>query len=298
MVINKHNYFIMINEIGSLSSEDAVILKHLEKRLLLPKSKLQALLPITSTRRNAFDTIKTKYLNNITISDEGVKRGLIAILPNISKEKANEIEDAHIIHWIDDALSYSQTLFRDFKWECMRQFEAMRMIRSAKALRERFDISKINTLPNEIEDLVREYMLPKTRLAVLEAGFPDIEVRLKQMTMPWLNGILKNCVYVVVDRVNKKIYNTYSNTSRSKTYGDCIDYSWNKIKPKMSYRAYRKADAVERILLAIRTCRDLVDCPTNYLAQELHKEAFHIFHSVLYVHRKFLEKKARGRQGR
>jgi hypothetical protein len=176
--------------------------------------------------------------------------------------------------------------------------EAMRIIRRSNVLREQFVISRINKLPNELEDIVREYMLPKTRLAVLEAGFPDIEARLKQMTIPWLNGILKNCIYPVVDRINKKIYNTYSNTSRSKTYGDCIDYSWNKIKPKMSYRAYRKTDAVERILLAIRTCRDLVDCPTNYLAQELHKEAFHIFHSILYVHQRFLEKKARGRQHR
>jgi len=285
----------MINENGSVSSEDAIILKHLEKRLLTPKSRLHTLLPIGSTRRDAFDTIKNNYLNNITISDDDVKRGLVRILPNISKEKANETDDAHIIHWIDDALSYSQCLFRDFRWECLRQMEAMRVIRRSNILRERFDLRRINALPNELEYLVREYMLPKTRFLVLEAGFPDIEARLRQMTMPWLNGILKNCVYAAVDRINKKIYNTYSNTSRSKTYGDCIDYIWNKTKPKMSYRAYRKTDAVERILLAIRTCRDLVDCPTNYLAQELHKEAFHIFHSALYVHRKFLEKKARKR---
>ena len=275
---------------------DAIILKHLENREHAPKSRLQALLPITSKRRDLFDRVKNNYLHNISTSDDGVKHGLVNILPNISKEIANEIDDEHIVHWIDDALSYSQTLFRDFKWECLRQMEAMRIIRRSNVLREQFVISRINELPNEIEDIVRAYMLPKTRLAVLEAGFPDIEVRLKQMTMPWLNGILKNCIYPVVDRINKKIYNTYSNTSRSKTYGDCIDYSWNKIKPKMSYRAYRKTDAVVRILLAIRTCRDLVECPTNYLAQELHKEAFHVFHSILYVHRRFLEKKARGKQ--
>jgi hypothetical protein len=277
---------------------DTVIMKHLENRTQIPKPKLQTHLSITTKRRETFDLIKSTYLQNISITDDVIKRGLVAILPNISKEIANETDDQHIIRWIDDSLTYSQTLFRDFKFECMRQFEAMRMIRAAKALRERFVITRINTLPNEIEDIVRGYMLPKTRLAVLEAGFPDIEARLKQMTMSWLNGILKNCVYAVVDRVNKKIYNTYSNTSRSKTYGDCIDYVWNKIKPKMSYRAYRKADAVERVLLAIRSCRDLVDCPTNYLAQELHKEAFHLFHSVLYVHRKFLEKKTRGRGNR
>jgi len=280
------------------SNADAIILKHLENREQTPKSRLQALLPITSKRRELFDRVKNNYLNNISTSDDDVKRGLVRILPNISKEIANETDDEHIVHWIDDALSYSQTLFRDFKWECLRQMEAMRIIRRSNVLREQFVISRINKLPNELEDIVREYMLPKTRLAVLEAGFPDIEARLKQMTIPWLNGILKNCIYPVVDRINKKIYNTYSNTSRSKTYGDCIDYSWNKIKPKMSYRAYRKTDAVERILLAIRTCRDLVDCPTNYLAQELHKEAFHIFHSILYVHQRFLEKKARGRQHR
>jgi hypothetical protein len=274
---------------------DTIILKHLENRSQIPKPKLQTHLPITAKRREAFDLIKSAYLQNVSVTDDIIKRGLVNILPNISKEVANETEDEHIIRWIDDSLAYSQTLLRDFKFECLRQFEAMRMIRAAKAIRERFIISRINTLPNEIEDIIREYMLPKTRLAVLEAGFPDIEARLKQMTMPWLNGVLKNCVYAIVDRVNKKIYNTYSNTSRSKTYGDCIDYIWNKIKPKMSYRAYRKSDAVERVLLAIRSCSDLVDCPTNYLAQELHKEAFHIFHSVLYVHRKFLEKKARGR---
>jgi len=280
------------------SNADAIILKHLENREQTPKSRLQALLPITSKRRELFDRVKNNYLHNISTSDDDVKRGLVRILPNISKEIANETDDERIVHWIDDALSYSQTLFRDFKWECLRQMEAMRIIRRSNVLREQFVISRINKLPNELEDIVREYMLPKTRLAVLEAGFPDIEARLKQMTIPWLNGILKNCIYPVVDRINKKIYNTYSNTSRSKTYGDCIDYSWNKIKPKMSYRAYRKTDAVERILLAIRTCRDLVDCPTNYLAQELHKEAFHIFHSILYVHQRFLEKKARGRQHR
>jgi len=280
------------------SNADAIILKHLENREQTPKSRLQALLPITSKRRELFDRVKNNYLNNISTSDDDVKRGLVRILPNISKEIANETDDEHIVHWIDDALSYSQTLFRDFKWECLRQMEAMRIIRRSNVLREQFVISRINKLPNELEDIVREYMLPKTRLAVLEAGFPDIEARLKQMTIPWLNGILKNCIYPVVDRINKKIYNTYSNTSRSKTYGDCIDYSWNKIKPKMSYRAYRKTDAVERILLAIRTCRDLVECPTNYLAQELHKEAFHIFHSILYVHQRFLEKKSRGRQHR
>jgi hypothetical protein len=277
---------------------DAIILKHLENRVQIPKPKLQTHLPISTKRLAAFDLIKATYLQNVSITDDVVKRGLVNILPNISKELANDADDKHIIRWIDDSLTYTQTLFRDFKFECLRQFEAMRMIRAAKALRQRFVITRINTLPNEIEDIVRGYMLPKTRLAVLEAGFPDIEARLKQMTMPWLNGILKNCVYAVVDRVNKKIYNSYSNTSRSKTYGDCIDYVWNKIKPKMSYRAYKKADAVERVLLAIRVCSDLVDCPTNYLAQELHKEAFHLFHSVLYVHSKFLEKKARGRGNR
>jgi hypothetical protein len=282
----------------SESDADAIILKHLETREQAPKSRLQAVLAITSKRRDLFDRVKNNYLHNISTSDDVVKRGLVNILPNISKEIANEIDDAHIVHWIDDALSYSQTLFRDFKWECLRQMEAMRIIRRSNVLRERFVISHINKLPNEIERIIREYMLPKTRLAVLEAGFPDMEARLKQMTMPWLNGILKNCVYALVDRVNKKIYNMYSNTSRSKTYGDCIDYVWNKIKPKMSYRAYKKADAVERVLLAIRTCRDLVDCPTNYLAQELHKEAFHLFHSVLYLHQRFLEKKSRGKQPR
>jgi hypothetical protein len=257
------------------------------------KACLKTNLPMTTLRRDKFQVLKDQYISNSKlITDEYIKRGLVAILPDISKEMANETDPERIFNWVSDSMEYAKILFSDFQYECSRQILALDRIRLNAQLSKKLRIYDLLKMPEDVVIYTQQYLMPKTRLLALEARVPDIRPLLQQMTIPWLNGILKNAVFKSTNTISSKIFEHYPHGKSM--YNKCIDYIWNKLRPKMHYRGYKKGETIEKILIAIATYRDPLDCPTNFLVQLLHKQAFHIFHTVLYVHGKFIEKKKRG----
>jgi len=258
----------------------------------LKMATLTPRLPFTKYRKQSFSSLYLKHLHNkIEISDESIKKGLIDILPNISKELVNYTDENELEDWIQKALSYAKTLLCDFDDLCSRQVNALNIIKTHRILTSKFEISKIVRLPLEMEKHIQSYFLPQTRLDVLIYGIENIELRLKKMTLPWLNNIMKRVIWFNFSIMQIQFYRYYK--KNPDLHRKCQVFYSQEICNKLFTQTKKKPHIIESIMNILFLHKNLESIPSNYMAQLTYKTLFRIWHSVLYVESKFLDKKSR-----
>lgn len=246
-------------------------------------------LPFTKWRKQAFYSLRK--ISNIDIYDEDIKKELVAILPNISKEQANGCDEEFLEDWIQKATSYAKTLLFDFEYLCSLQMKAIDIMKNHRILSDKFDMSKIIRLPLEMERDIQSFFLPKTRLDVLICATPNIEDRLKKMTLPWLNNIVKRTIWTNVKRIQLRFSKAYRKNAILQR--KCQNFYFSEICRKLAPQSKKKQHVVEIIMNILFLHNTLDDCPSNYMMQLIHKTIFKIWHSVLYIDSKYVEKKNR-----
>lgn len=252
---------------------------------------LKPQLPFTKWRKQAFYSLFNVYLKDklatYDVCDEEIKNGLVAILPNISTEMANDNEEDYLEDWIQKALSYTKTLVYDFEDICSRQVKSLDIIRRHSSLRRRFDCEKIRTLPLEMEKYIQSYFLPKTRLDILIQSTQNIEDRLKKMTLPWINNIVKHVVWFNAKKLQLKLYRAYKNNPALQK--QCQDFYTREICQQLLPESKRKKHMIEIIMNILFLHKTLDNCPSNFMVQLVYKTIFRIWHSVLYAESKYLD---------
>jgi hypothetical protein len=256
---------------------------------------LKPQLPFTKWRKQAFYSLYNVYLKDklatYDVCDEEIKKGLMGILPNISTEMANENDETYLEDWIQKALSYTKTLVYDFEDICSRQVKSLDIIRNHTSLSKRFDCEKIRILPLEIEKYIQSYFLPRTRLDILIHSTPNIEDRINKMTLPWLNNIVKYAIWFNIKKMQSRFCRVYKNNPALQKR--CQDFYTREICQKLLPESKKKKHIMEIIMNILFLHKTLDNYPSNYMAQRLHKTIFRIWHSVLYVESKYLDKKNR-----
>jgi len=258
----------------------------------LKLARLKPRLPFTKWRKQSFFALYLKYLHNrVEISDDSIKKELLNILPNISTELANSEDDVALEDWIQKALAYTKTLVYDFEDLCCRQVKALDIIKTHRLLSSRFEISKIARLPLEMEKHIQSYFLPQTRLEVLICGIANIEQRLKKMTLPWLNNMLKRSIWSNIVNIQTRFYHYYR--KNPDLLRKCQVFYSQEICNKMATQTKKKPHIIESVMNILFLHNSLKAIPSNYMAQLIYKTLFRIWHSVLYVESKYIEKKSR-----
>lgn len=258
----------------------------------LKLATLKPRLPFTKWRKQAFFSLYLKYLNNRPeITDDAIKKGLVDILPNISTELANGKDDVLLEDWIQKALAYTKTLVYDFEDLCSRQVKALDIIKTHRLLSSRFKISKITRLPLEMEKHIQSYFLPQTRLEVMIFGITNIELRIKKMTLPWLNKIVNWTIWPNIVKIHTRFYRYYKKSPD--LFRKCQVFYSQEICTRLASQTKRKPHIIESIMNILFLHNNLTAIPSNYMAQLIYKTLFRIWHSVLYVESKYIEKKGR-----
>ena len=258
----------------------------------LKLATLKPRLPFTKWRKQAFFSLYLKYLSSKTeITDDMIKKGLVDILPNISTELANGKDDVLLEDWIQKALAYSKTLVYDFEDLCSRQVKALDIIKTHRLLSARFDVSKISNLPLDMEKHIQSYFLPQTRLEVMIFGITNIEVRIKKMTLPWLNKILNWTIWPNIVKIQTRFYRYYK--KNSDLLRKCQVFYSQEICTRLASQTKRKPHIIESIMNILFLHNNLESIPSNYMAQLIYKTLFRIWQSILYVESKYIEKKGR-----
>jgi hypothetical protein len=258
----------------------------------LKLATLKPRLPFTKWRKQSFFALYLKYLSSRTeITDDSIKKGIVDILPNISTELANGKDDVLLEDWIQKALSYVKTLVYDFEDVCCRQVKALDIIKIHRRLSLRFEISKISRLPLEMEKHIQSYFLPQTRLEVMICGIPNIEERIKKMTLPWLNKLVNWTIWPNIVNIQTRFYRYYK--KNSDLIRKCQVFYSQEICTRLATQTKRKPHIVESIMNVLFLHKNLESIPSNYMAQLIHKTLFRIWQSVLYVESKYIEKKRR-----
>jgi len=143
----------------------------------------------------------------------------------------------------------------------------------------------------EMEKHIQSYFLPQTRLEVLICGIANIEQRLKKMTLPWLNNMLKRSIWSNIVNIQTRFYHYYR--KNPDLLRKCQVFYSQEICNKMVTQTKKKPHIIESVMNILFLHNSLKAIPSNYMAQLIYKTLFRIWHSVLYVESKYIEKKSR-----
>jgi hypothetical protein len=255
---------------------------------------LRPTLPITEWRKLSFFLLHSNHLlGKPEINDQKIKERLLDILPNVSKEIANEESETVLENWIMKAISYSKTLMNDYEDMCNRQIKSLGIIQTHRILGHRLDMSKIRRLPLEVEDHIRSYFLPRTRLEILLSNHTNMEGRLRKLTLPWLNNIIHRVIWSNLSKLQLRFCRYYK---KNDVYRNrCQNYYAIEICKLMRLTSRRKGNLVDCIMSILFMHTQIKNAPSNYMVQLIHKTLFRIWHSVIYIESKYILKKTANR---
>ncbi len=245
-------------------------------------------LPMSIERLEQYRRIPIKYTDGRNnMCDKHVKGGLVNILPNISKEMANETDVLKIEKWLLSADLYAKTLFAEFRVSVKNQLKAIHIIKTHSALSKKFDMNRLNNIPEDVVNHIYSYLMPETRLKLTKYIHPDISILLNTLTIPKLSRFLK---YVINDRIRNIMQNrmiSKYNIEQGFLRGDICTFYYSKIHSQIKKVTGKKTDLINRIKEVISFYETINPCPDNFIRQFLQKEALFLYYTIFMLTKKY-----------
>ena len=195
----------------------------------------------------------------------------LAIIPNIDMGyHCGKHSPADLVQWIKDTKEYMNVINIYMQQKCDDQLIKFNNIENQKTETKKFNIEKINKLPEDMVNYIYEYLLPETKIELILARHPTYEKTLEKMT----SANLKKYISVIHSKYYKQMY---SYNSKFPNRSTCLP---NIIRYLLSFS--KKSDAINQIKLMIEMCRNAIPrTPEDY--RYFQTIALKLLKSVIYV---------------
>jgi hypothetical protein len=126
--------------------------------------------------------------------DDLIVCNLQELVPNIHLgEYRNNTKD-EMITWINNTKLYGDLVHRQFQELCNEKMNQILHAKQQQQLYEKFKFEKVDNLPLDIQRTIKEYLLPETKLTLLEALHPNLRESMKKWKVHQLKIFYKTVV--------------------------------------------------------------------------------------------------------
>ena len=239
------------------------------------------------TREEIYEKIEKYPLPDHTITYKPYIRGIVQkrtnfedlihlnlneIVPNvylgIYKGHSNmEIED-----WAEKCKEYGNKLNEEFQKQCNKKIEQIRQIEEQKIRSNKLELEKVKELPEEVQSNIQSFLVPETRLQLLELKHKNIRKEMKKWKVDQLKNFLKNVICDVYEPRSSENYMKQCLPARVTIYKSCTNKEQYIIEIFKLFDHFKKA------------------VPKDY--DKYHyfwKNALYMFMSILYVHKRVVK---------
>jgi hypothetical protein len=246
--------------------------------------------------------------------DVDIQRSLLSMLPDISYEyetstlvRGSETND-RVISWIQITKQYMAQLHYDFNIACDYIIHRNTLFNGLVSRSSDLDMRRVEGLPEDIVRHIAGYFGPETRLKFYYEFILTLPAQLSKLSAVWLKRFYKQFVY------RQYFHNILVPICHTRDYVDDPELANQFTKAQhLSMRTYihdiirqipfttppNKTIAIQRIMDILRMYQQLnTRAPTNYLKYRFHEEGVHLVHGLLYLIRRFREKKVSATRSR
>jgi len=236
--------------------------------------------------------------------DLDIQRSLLSMLPDISYEhetstllRGSETND-RVLSWIQTTKQYMAQLHNDFNTACDYIIHRNKLFSGLVNKSIDLDMQRVEGLPEDVVRHIASYFGPETRLKFYYGFILSLPMQLSKLSAAWLKKFYKYSVRhqyfhnILVPISHTRDFNI-SNQFTKAQHVSMRTYIHNIIRQIPFNTPPNKTVAIQRIMDILRVYQQLdTRAPTNYLKHRFHQEGVHLVHGLLYLIRRFREKKA------
>lgn len=125
-----------------------------------------------------------------------VHTNLMSIVPNVDIGYYCETyTPADLETWIALSKTYANELNREYQERCDDALKHLRYIEDQKIKCQALDLVRVENLPDDIIRVIYGFLLPETRIQLLEARYPNYLELLSKMKVPRLKKFFQRALY-------------------------------------------------------------------------------------------------------
>lgn len=214
--------------------------------------------------------------NRRTTFDDLIYLNLKELVPNIYLGLHKEHSADNIKNWINLTKTYGNTLNDQLQLYCNKKLIQIQQIEENEKRTKRFDCKKVNELPIDIQEKIQSYLMPQTRIVILEDKHKNIKEDMKKWKVDHLKNFLTK---VVCDVYEPRCYEDYMLKclpERVTIYKSCTN------KKQYIDEIFKLYDLFKK---AVPKCYD------KY--QSFWNTALKLYMSILYVHKRVVKKETK-----
>jgi hypothetical protein len=159
-------------------------------------------------------------------------------------------------------------------------------------------MQRVEGLPEDVVRHIASYFGPETRLKFYHGFILSLPGQLSKLSAVWLKRFYKQFVYhqyfhnILVPIGHARDF-AIANQFTKAQHLSMRTYIHETLRQILFTTPPNKTVAVQRIMDILRLYQQLnTRAPTNYLKYRLHEEGVHLVHALMYLIRRFREKKA------
>jgi len=146
-------------------------------------------------------------MNRRTTFDDLVYLNLKELVPNTYLGLHMEHSTEDIKKWIELTKTYGDKLNEQLQSYCDKKLTQVEQLEENTKRTKRFDYKKVKKLPSDIQQKIQSYLMPQTRLIILEDNNKNIKEDMKKWKVEHLKNFLSK---VVCDVYEPKCYEPYT----------------------------------------------------------------------------------------
>ncbi len=208
-------------------------------------------------------------INRRTTFDDLIYLNLKELVPNVYLGMHKNHDNEEIKRWIQLTKMYGNKLNEQLQYYCNEKLNQVQQIEENTKRTAKFNYKKVKELPCDIQEQIYSYLMPETRLIILEEKYKNIKENMKKWKVEHLKQFLKN---VICDVYEPKCYEPYM----IKCLPDRVTI----------YKSHtNKKQFIDEIFKLYNLFKTAV--PKNYEKyQYFWNTALKLFTSIMYVHKK------------
>ena len=233
---------------------------------------------IPSPQTLAFNQLSKYPIPQVPMRFEPSPHGVINanlhnLVPNVDYGyHNNRMTPDEISNWILDTQNYLNILYNEYSKKNDEQLRKQHYIEDQKIKCSQLDMELVEVLPDDIVRFIHGFLLPETRLILLEARYPNIAKDLTKLRTVKLLNFQKQTII-------KHYYTPLwtSNYNRNVRYMRCLPHGFT-----ISQAFKNKKLCIETIiqlLNAFKNAEPLI--PGSY--EYFHKKALRMMMSMIYI---------------
>lgn len=203
-----------------------------------------------------------------TTFEDVIHLNLHELIPNVYLGLHQNYSGEEIENWAEMCKSYGNKLNDEFQYQCNQRIQQIQQIEQQKIRSSKFSTENIKYLPEDIQQEIQSYLMPETRLLLLQDKYSNIKKDMKKWKVEHLKKFLKD---VICNIYEPKCYENYMKK--------CLPRSVIIYKTCTNKNQY-----IEEIFKLFDLFKTAV--PKNYNQYQFYwKTALRLFMSILYVHK-------------